>query len=177
MPGGLRMFARALVLWLLLILPAVSFSGAAAQPVDPYPEHPVKFASGVTGIPDIPYAMWSGYRPLLLDLYLPPASDKPVPLVLFLHGGSMQGATSRYALGIEDLPAVLASLAARGYAVASANYRLSGEAPFPAQLQDAKAAIRFLRAHAGRYHLDPARAVVWGASAGGQLAALVAESC
>lgn len=170
------MAVRAIAPWLLLSIAAL-FSGAAAQPADPYPGYIVKFAGDVTGIPDIPYAMWAGYRPLLLDLYLPPARDKPVPLVLFLHGGGMEGGTSRFALGLEDLPVTLASLAARGYAVASVNYRLSGEARFPAQLQDTKAAIRFLRTHAARYRIDPARALVWGASSGGLLAALVAESC
>jgi len=173
------MVARDFALWLLPALLSIValFSGAAAQPADPYPGHAAKFAGGVTGIPDVAYAMWSGYRPLLLDLYLPAAKDKSVPLVLFLHGGSMEGATSRYALGVEDLPAMLASLAARGYAVASINYRLSAEAQFPAQVQDVKAAIRFLRAHAAKYRIDPARALVWGASSGGLLAALAAESC
>jgi acetyl esterase/lipase len=171
------MFRLVLCLLLVWLTAGTLFSDAAAQSIDPYPDHSVQFAGGVTGFPDIAYAMWSGYRPLLLDLYLPPLSGKPVPLVLFLHGGSIQGATSRYALGIDDLPSVLASLAARGYAVASVNYRLSAEARFPAQVQDAKAAIRFLRAHAARFHLDPDRAVIWGASSGGQLAALVAASC
>jgi acetyl esterase/lipase len=61
----------------------------------------------------------------------------------------------------------------RGYAVVSINYRLSNEARWPAQIEDAKAAIRFLRAHATRYDLDPARIAVWGDSAGGGLAALL----
>ena len=68
-------------------------------------------------------------------------------------------------------------LAARGYVVASLNYRLSSEAPFPAAVQDVKAAIKFLRAHSGEYGLDITRAIVWGGSAGGHLAALTATSC
>jgi acetyl esterase/lipase len=71
----------------------------------------------------------------------------------------------------------LASIAARGYVVASVEYRLSGEAPFPAAVQDVKAAIRWLRTHAAEFVIDKARAVVWGGSAGGQLAALVGASC
>jgi acetyl esterase/lipase len=71
---------------------------------------------------------------------------------------------------------VLASLAQRGYVVASLNYRLSGEAKFPAPIQDVKAAIRWLRSRASQYALDPRRAMTWGASAGGHLAALAAVS-
>jgi acetyl esterase/lipase len=72
---------------------------------------------------------------------------------------------------------VLASLAARGYVVASVEYRLSGEAHFPAAMQDVKSAIRWLRSHSSEYGIDSARAVIWGGSAGGQLAALAATSC
>lgn len=73
-----------------------------------------------------------------------------------------------------DFPSVLASLSARGYAVASVEYRLSGEAPFPAQLIDVKAAVKWLRLHAPVYGIDPLRAVTWGVSAGAHLAALAA---
>jgi acetyl esterase/lipase len=72
---------------------------------------------------------------------------------------------------------VLASLSARGYVVASVEYRLSGEARFPAAIQDVKAAIRWLRAHAATYGVDETKTVVWGGSAGGQLAALAATTC
>jgi len=77
----------------------------------------------------------------------------------------------------EDWPGVLASLAAKGYVVASVEYRLSGEAPFPAAIQDIKAAIRWLRASAPQYGIDPAARGRLGGSAGGQLAALAATSC
>src|SRR5205823_4090791 len=69
------------------------------------------------------------------------------------------------------------SLAARGYVVASVEYRLSSEARFPAAVQDLKAAIRWLRSQASTYGIDRNRGLVWGASAGGQLAALAATSC
>jgi acetyl esterase/lipase len=72
---------------------------------------------------------------------------------------------------------VLASIAARGYVVASLEYRLSSEAAFPAAIQDVKAAIRWLRTHASEYGIDRQRAVIWGGSAGGQLAALAGTSC
>jgi acetyl esterase/lipase len=64
-----------------------------------------------------------------------------------------------------------------GYAVASINYRLSGEAIYPAQIQDAKAAVRYLRANAEQYNLDPDNFGAWGASAGGNLAALLGTTC
>jgi acetyl esterase/lipase len=72
---------------------------------------------------------------------------------------------------------VLAALAAEGFTVASLEYRLSGEARYPAQLQDTNAALRFLRAHAADYKIDPTRVGLWGGSAGGHLAALTAVTC
>ena len=87
------------------------------------------------------------------------------------------GGDKRLILPFADWPGVLASLAARGYVVASINYRLSGEARFPAQAQDVKAAVRWLRLNAVKYAIDPDRAVTWGQSAGGHLASLAAVSC
>ena len=122
-----------------------------------------------------------GYRPLALDLYLPPASVRPpatgFPLVIHIHGGAFMGGDKRLILPFVDWPGVLASLAGRGYVVASINYRLSGEARFPAQAQDVKAAVRWLRLNAVKYAIDPDRAVTWGQSAGGHLASLTAVSC
>lgn len=155
----------------------------AAQPSteDRYPKHGVPFADGVTGYPDLTYATLSGYRPLTLDLYLPPASmPAPAagfPLVAYVHGGDYTSGHARQSGAFVDFPGVLASLAARGYVVASVNYRLSGEAPSPAAAMDVKTAIRWLRTKAGEYRVDPVRAAVWGASAGGQLATLVAATC
>jgi acetyl esterase/lipase len=67
-------------------------------------------------------------------------------------------------------------MVAHGFVVASLNYRLSGQAPYPAQIQDCKGAIRFLRAHAGQYHINPNKIGVWGSSAGGHLVALLGTS-
>ena len=91
----------------------------------------------------------------------------PVPLVIFVHGGAFVGGDK----SMED-PYVAPILAA-GYAAASLNYRLSGEARFPAGVQDVKAAVRFLRANAPRYGLDPDRFAAWGESAGGNLVAMI----
>lgn len=102
---------------------------------------------------------------LLLDLHRP-ATGRPVPVVLWVHGGGWFTGDRTLA------PDLGASAAATGCAVASIEYRLSDQALFPAQLHDVRAAIRFLRANSARFGLDPARIGVWGASAGGHLAAL-----
>jgi len=144
---------------------------------DRYPERHVDFPGDVVGLPDLTYSSLTGYRPLILDLYQPARSGQSLPLVIYLHGGGWQSGHTRHSGAFEDWPGVLASIAARGYVVASVEYRLSSEAPFPAAVQDVKAAIRWLRAHASQFSIDKARAVVWGGSAGGQLAALVGASC
>ncbi len=145
---------------------------------DHYPPRRMPFSGGVTGFADVTYETVPGFRPLTLDVYVGPhAKGAAVPLVLYIHGGGWFAGHSRQSGAFDDWPGVLASLAARGYTVASLNYRLSGEAPFPAAIQDVKASIRFLRAHATEYAIDPARAVVWGGSAGGHLAAMAAATC
>jgi acetyl esterase/lipase len=106
-----------------------------------------------------------GGDPLKLDLYVPKGSDKPLPVVMWVHGGSWEGGdkSDSYAL----------PLLKSGFAVASINYRLSQTAIFPAQLMDCKAAVRWLRTHAGRYNLNPDKIGAAGASAGGHLVALL----
>ncbi len=104
-------------------------------------------------------------KPLLLDLYTPKEPNGKLPVLVWIHGGSWRSGSKA--------PCPLAFIAASNIAVASINYRLSGEAPFPAQLEDCKAAIRWLRANANTYQLDPDRIGVFGASAGGHLAALL----
>ncbi|NDZ93001.1 alpha/beta hydrolase [Streptomyces sp. SID6673] len=102
---------------------------------------------------------------LHLDL-VTPAESAPAPVIVFVHGGGWF--TGDRAL----CPDLSVHFCARGFAMASIDYRLSGDALFPAQLHDLRAAIRHLRANAGELGLDPARIGVWGASAGGHLAAL-----
>jgi acetyl esterase/lipase len=138
-----------------------------------------KFAfPGSVGIQfDIAYSSLPGLAPLTLDIYTPPPSALPRPMVLYVHGGGWNGGDSRHALPFTDFPRALAGLAAQGYVVASINYRLSRQAHFPAALQDVKAAIRWMRNHASNYGADPTRLAVWGMSAGGQLAAMAGTSC
>jgi acetyl esterase/lipase len=99
-----------------------------------------------------------------LDLYLP-EGDGPHPLVVYIHGGAFRAGDKSDRPPLEYLE--------EGYALAALNYRLSQHALFPAQIEDCKAAIRWLRANATRYGLDPERFAVGGASAGGHLAAMV----
>jgi acetyl esterase/lipase len=146
-------------------------------PRDPLPERIIRWGDGSTVMTDVVYSTIPGYRPLHLDLYRAAADATPRPLVVFVHGGGWWAANQRAASAFLDFPAVLANLARRGYVVASIEYRLSGEAPFPAQLLDLQEAVRFLRANAARFGIDPAKVALWGISAGAQLAALDAVSC
>ncbi len=157
--------------------PVTAHVGPETVRADVYPRPAVRFPGGVTGQPDVEYANLTGFRALTLDLYRPQPDGKPKPLVVWIHGGGWNRGDARTSGAFTDWPAVLADLAARGFVVASVNYRLSGEAPFPAQIQDVKAAIRFLRANAVRYQIDPGRVYAWGGSAGGHLAALAATTC
>ncbi|MBC2666144.1 alpha/beta hydrolase [Novosphingobium flavum] len=145
---------------------------------DPYPPHGTTFAGGVTGLPDMTYQILPGFRPMVLDLYLPPASFKgPRPVIVFTHGGGWIGGGKRLSGAFDNFPRVLASIARRGYVVAAVAYRFSGEAPSPAAIQDVKAAIRWLRANSAKYRIDRERFGIFGGSAGGQLAGLAAASC
>lgn len=156
--------------------------GASVQQVgaDTFSTVTVPFADGVTGMPDVVYKTVSGYRPLKLDLFLPPGAGqdgKGKPVIVYIHGGGWAGGGPRRSAAFQDWPKVLASIAAQGYVVASVGYRFSGEAPFPAAAKDVKSAIRWLRANGSRFGIDPDRFAVWGQSAGGHLAALVGASC
>lgn len=152
--------------------------GTKAVLEDRYPERRVAFPGGVTGLPDLVYSTTSGFRPLTLDLYVPAgAASGGVPVIIYVHGGGWMSGHTRHSGAFENWPGVLASLAGRGYVVASLNYRLSSEAPSPAAEQDVKTAVRWLRSNAARFGIDKRRIGIWGGSAGGQLAALAGTSC
>jgi acetyl esterase/lipase len=109
-------------------------------------------------------------RPLKLDLYLPADRTKPMPLIVCIHGGGwLNGNKGQMHQAAERF-------AREGFAAACIQYRLSPEAVFPAQIQDVKAAVRWLRAHAAAYGFDPARFGAFGTSAGGHLVALLGTS-
>ena len=114
---------------------------------------------------DLGYA--EGHERQALDLYWLPEAEGPVPLVVCIHGGGWR--QGRKAACRNSARPLLE----HGYAVAAVNYRLSQHATFPAQIIDVKAAVRWLRAHAEEYNLDPEHFGAWGGSAGGHLAALL----
>lgn len=118
----------------------------------------------VEAIRNIEYARPEGFS-LKMDLYIPKGVARPMPVVMWIHGGGWRE-------GSKAMPMVL-PLVPLGFAVASIDYRLSQTAIFPAQIYDCKAAVRWLRVHAAEHGFDPNRIAVAGASAGGHLAALL----
>jgi acetyl esterase len=146
-----------------------SFLRTHVPPGDPVATPP----HGARARASLVFSTPEGYRPLELDLFVPETANGPVPCVVWIHGGGfMLG--SRLHLPSEWPPGIVfQALVDAGLAVASIDYRHADEAPFPAQLHDAKAAIRYLRRYASELGIDPGRMGVWGESAGAQLASLV----
>ncbi|MFD7709562.1 alpha/beta hydrolase fold domain-containing protein [Streptomyces sp. NPDC059785] len=159
--------------------PPPSFPPALLAPPDPArlplppaasPEPGVRLLRGAV------YSVPEGIRPLELDLWLPERVPGPVPVVVFVHGGGWR-------MGLRDdlgprfrtwSPGPFARLVRAGCAVACPDYRLTGEATHPAQLDDVSAALGWLHTRSAELGLDTGRTVVWGESAGGHLAALAA---
>jgi acetyl esterase/lipase len=144
--------------------PAVN---AAGEPLEKLP--PFKLPAGVTLEKDLTYAQY-GTRTVKLDLYRPSTGKGPFPGVVFIHGGAWKVGTKS---GFSNQAAYLAT---KGYVCVSIDYRLSPEAPYPAAIYDAKAAVRWMRANAPKYKIDPNKIAAAGGSAGGQLVALLGTS-
>ena len=135
------------------------------MPSHPHNAKPSRIPDAETGhiarkLLDQPYASVSPAQQL--DIYWPLEGDGPFPVIMSIHGGAFKGGNKRDM----QLTPMLKGLG-RGYAVVSINYRMSGEAIFPALVQDMKAAIRWVRASAEKHMFDPDRIAVWGGSAGG----------
>ena len=146
-----------LIAWaLLMTVPSTS-----AQPVTP------AFNDASIGI--VPTDDGATYE-LHTDIYWATAGAGPRPIVIWIHGGGWQSGT------YQNLAQAARPLLARGIHVATADYRLSGQAIFPAQIHDVKGLVRHLRANATTYNIDPDRIGAWGSSAGGHLTALLATS-
>lgn len=128
-------------------------------------------STGATRYAGIEYARVMGFRPLRMDLLLPAAASGPVPVVVWIHGGAWLFGSRLHGAVTEP---VSRSLLVRGLAVALVEYRFSGEAHFPACLHDVKAAVRWLRHLGASVGVDGEAIAVWGESAGGHLAALLA---
>ena len=130
---------------------------------------PMEIVDRLDSMLDVTFARY-GDRTLKMDIYRPKDSWETLPAIVCIHGGGWNKG------GKIHFKNVAQSLAARGYVTASIDYRLSGEAPFPVHIHDCKASVRFLRANAQKYGIDPARIGATGSSAGGHLAALLATS-
>ncbi|MGO4804778.1 alpha/beta hydrolase fold domain-containing protein [Arthrobacter sp. 2MCAF15] len=123
---------------------------------------------------EVSYAITVGFRRLAMDIWLPRnAAGTPVPLVLWVHGGAFQLGDRRELPPSFAPESVFRLLNQAGIACATVDYRHALEAPFPAQLHDLKAAVRYLREHADLLGIDAGRIGAWGESAGGHLAALL----
>ena len=150
------------LLWLAAAAAAACCLGlyvwASNTPADPAP--PVRHEN------DVVFARLTD-ETLKLDLALP-AGDGPFPAVVCIHGGGWVGGSRQQMAG------TIESLAKRGFVAAAPDYRLAPKHPFPACVEDCKAAVRWLRANAGRYRIDPDRVGAVGLSAGGHLACLLA---
>jgi acetyl esterase/lipase len=125
---------------------------------------PLPLPAGLKVVRNVEFARPEG-QPQTLDLYLPEhASKSPPPVVMWVHGGGWKNGSKDRCPGVWLVP--------KGFAVASINYRLI-PAQWPAQMEDCRAAVRWLRAHQSEYGIDASRMAVWGGSAGGHLAALM----
>lgn len=176
MTANLTMWLRAMACFVVV------FSASGATAAEPVPE-PIRamveqlHQPGGAGVllksvngqsfRNLPYVP-GGHERQMLDLYVPGNVRGPFPLVCFIHGGGWRNGNKSTSTAIP--------LITQGYAVAGIGYRLTDAAQFPAQIEDCKAAIRWLRANASQYGIDPTRIGVWGPSAGGHLSALLGTS-
>jgi acetyl esterase/lipase len=165
----------------LALVLSLANAGAAEKSAPPPPDinQSVSLPGDVAVQRDLVYATIEGFRPLTLDLYQPTSKTKaqPRPVLLYVHGGGWVSGDARHLKGFDDLPATLAAVAAKGIVVAAVNYRLAGEAHFPAAVQDVKSALRWLRGRATDFNIDTTRMMAWGVEAGGQIAAMAGTSC
>src|SRR5215471_282980 len=127
---------------------------------------PQEILPGATSFLHLPFAMIPGYRMLRLDLHIPHGATEPLPVVVYASGGAWTMVMTHHG--------PWTFLTTAGYAVAVVEYRVSGEATYPAPLHDMKGAIRWLRANASTHNLDPARIAGWGSSAGAYLVSMLA---
>lgn len=153
----------------LILLPLLAIAALAQQPKPA----PTKLAREITASleahPGLVYARY-GQREMQLDLWKPKTVSQPLPAIICIHGGGW------YKGERSNMANLAQALAAKGFVAATISYRLSGEAKFPAAIQDCKAAVRFLRANASKFGINAKAIGVTGLSAGGHLAALLTTS-
>lgn len=168
------------------VAPSSAPTGAAARvpvgkpflgPGVAFPILKGEYPNGVEALFDLTYAQISGYRQLTLDLYRVPTAG-PKPAVVFVHGGSFLNGSPRANTPLwGGTDGLMAYIAAQGFVAVPITYRFSGEAKWPAQLEDTKAAIRWLRANASKYGIDAEHIGVWGESAGAGVASMAGTTC
>lgn len=147
---------------------------------DPWPtftHHPPISSEGVRGARSwtgLTFGFVQGYRPMTLDLHVPSDAAGPVPVVVWIHGGGWTEGDRRYVPLQWPQQLLFDKIVAAGMGVATVDYRLLAEAPFPACVHDCAAAVRYLRRYADQLGLDPGRVGIWGESAGAHLASLIA---
>ncbi len=142
-------------------------AGSEVGAQNPVPQRPV-LPEGFVADYDVKYVL-DGDEAQALDVYYPKTpAERPLPLLVWVHGGGWSGGSKSQLPYLNQLR--------RGYVVASVEYRFSQKAKFPAQIQDCQAAIRWLRANAMKYSIDPNKIGVGGGSAGGHLVALLGTS-
>ena len=145
----------------LLVLSAAALNGCAPPPSSP------QVSAGFSVRKDVVFTPENWPTAQLADLYIP-ASEKPAPAVLLIHGGGWSGKERR-----GDMTGIARSLAKKGYFVMNATYRLTPEWKFPAQREDLEQALGFMRSNAKELNIDTSRLATFGYSAGGHLAALI----
>ncbi|MBO0830506.1 MAG: alpha/beta hydrolase, partial [Actinobacteria bacterium] len=138
----------------------------AATPPQLAAVQPQQLLDGAVSYLNLPFGFVPGFRPLMLDLHIPQGCREPVPVVVYAHGAGLFSGSKTYGHW-HFLPSA-------GYAVASVDFRLGSETRYPGQLHDMKAAVRWIRANAAVYGLDPGRVVIWGGSIGAVIASQLA---
>jgi acetyl esterase/lipase len=146
-----------------------SLPASTVQPAPKLPGGVQNLISHTSKIdPDVTYCTVQS-TDLKMDLYFPKSLGGSAPIVVYIHGGGWSKGDKRDTTSVDDFPAFLDA----GFIVSAVNYRLAPQYQFPAMIDDVKCAIRFLRANAGPYGIDPNKMGVWGGSAGGHLVSLL----
>jgi len=168
-----RRIGGVLATWMVAFGLIAAGPSASAEAAKPGPKGPpeAKLPEGVNVLRGVEYAK-VGDRSLQLDIYTPTERQGKLPLVVWIHGGAWRGGWRGHGPGFNAIGKVVP----HGYVMASISHRFSQDAVFPAQIEDCRAAIRFLRANAAKYSVDGDHIGVWGESSGGHLAALLGTS-
>jgi acetyl esterase/lipase len=141
--------------------------GVAEEPKPEKSEKTIAVPEGVAYIPDVTYCKFDDKTTLELDIAFPTRGAGPFPALVFVHGGG-------WVLGDrKNMTPYLLMAAKAGYVGVAISYRLAPEHPFPAQVQDSKCAVRWLRANANKYRIDQDHIAAFGFSAGGNLACML----